>query len=273
MRIVKQITTVLFSAGMFLCMSQPMQAQDDAQRTALQEKLKEQFVLTKVTADNTDIVTAGSIITLHMDGLQMCSIDAKVSMPNSLKNGKFTTSMADRMLWNMMGTKSGTNIHDVPQRKFVAGEKFFLKRYQVDKDGVEFEFYSDPYNDVRYWGQLKISLPKNNFPPPDDVMKTIAEVFTVDSQPEAAPAAQSAPPPAPAAPEPPPPPEPAMAPIAPPSPPPPAAPKTIALGQTKDEVAAILGQPDKVANLGTKEIDYYPDMKVVYTNGKVTDIQ
>jgi len=70
----------------------------------------------------------------------------------------------------------------------------------------------------------------------------------------------------------PPPPEPAMAPILPP-PPPPAAPKIIALDQTKDEVVAILGQPTKIANLGTKEIDYYSDMKVVYTNGKVTDIQ
>ena len=70
----------------------------------------------------------------------------------------------------------------------------------------------------------------------------------------------------------PPPPEPAMAPI-PPPPPPPAAPKIIALGQTKDEVATILGQPDKIANLGTKEIDYYPDMKVTFVKGKVTDIQ
>jgi outer membrane protein assembly factor BamE (lipoprotein component of BamABCDE complex) len=63
-----------------------------------------------------------------------------------------------------------------------------------------------------------------------------------------------------------------MAPI-PPPPPPPAAPKTIALGQTKDQVAAILGQPDKIANLGSKEIDYYSDMKVIFANGKVTDIQ
>jgi hypothetical protein len=101
-------------------------------------------------------------------------------------------------------------------------------------------------------------------------MKTIAEVVTVDAPAESAPAVQSAPFLPPAAPEPPPPP--AMVPIAPP-PPPPAAPKTIALGQTKDEVAAILGQPDKIANLGTKEIDYYTDMKVTFVKGKVTDIQ
>jgi hypothetical protein len=34
-----------------------------------------------------------------------------------------------------------------------------------------------------------------------------------------------------------------------------------------------MGQPDKVANLGTKEIDYYADMKVTFVKSKVTDIQ
>jgi hypothetical protein len=49
--------------------------------------------------------------------------------------------------------------------------------------------------------------------------------------------------------------------------------KTVALGQSRDQVIAILGQPLKVANLGSKEIDFYSDMKVVFVNGAVTDIQ
>ena len=49
--------------------------------------------------------------------------------------------------------------------------------------------------------------------------------------------------------------------------------KTIALGQTKDEVVAILGPPQKMVNLGTKEIYFYPDMKVVFISGKVADVQ
>jgi hypothetical protein len=68
----------------------------------------------------------------------------------------------------------------------------------------------------------------------------------------------------------------ATAPIEPPPPPPdaaPPAPKTISLGQTPTQVSAILGPPQKIAHLGAKEIDYYPDMKVVFVNGKVTDIQ
>jgi hypothetical protein len=68
----------------------------------------------------------------------------------------------------------------------------------------------------------------------------------------------------------------AMAPIAAPPPPvdtPPPAPKTIALHQTKDEVVAIMGQPTKIVKLGTKEIDYYADMKVTFVGGKVADVQ
>jgi hypothetical protein len=53
----------------------------------------------------------------------------------------------------------------------------------------------------------------------------------------------------------------------------PAAPKTVSLGQTKDQVVAILGQPQKVASVGAKEIDYYTDMKVIFVDGKVTDVQ
>jgi hypothetical protein len=64
--------------------------------------------------------------------------------------------------------------------------------------------------------------------------------------------------------------------IPPPPPPadaPPTAPKTITVGQTKDMVVAILGQPTRVAIIGKKEIDYYPDMKVIFLSGKVSDIQ
>jgi hypothetical protein len=75
----------------------------------------------------------------------------------------------------------------------------------------------------------------------------------------------------------PPPAEAALAPIAPPPPPvdaPVAPPKELKMGQTKDEVVANFGQPEKVVKLGAKEIYYYKDLgKVTFVNGKVTDVQ
>lgn len=55
---------------------------------------------------------------------------------------------------------------------------------------------------------------------------------------------------------------------------PPAAAKatsTIKLGQTQEEVTAILGTPEKQVLLGAKTIFVYRDVKVVFVDGKVTD--
>jgi hypothetical protein len=61
--------------------------------------------------------------------------------------------------------------------------------------------------------------------------------------------------------------------IAPPPPPADAPPPTISLGQAMDQVTAGFGQPQRVAKLGIKTIFYYKDMKVTFTNGKVTNVE
>jgi hypothetical protein len=54
---------------------------------------------------------------------------------------------------------------------------------------------------------------------------------------------------------------------------PPPPPQTIQLGQTVDEVQGILGQPEKIVNLGAKQIYVYKDLKVTFVKGKVADVQ
>jgi hypothetical protein len=49
--------------------------------------------------------------------------------------------------------------------------------------------------------------------------------------------------------------------------------KTVSLGQTLAEVEAILGRPDKIINLGPKTVFVYKDMKVVFLDSKVSDVQ
>jgi hypothetical protein len=65
----------------------------------------------------------------------------------------------------------------------------------------------------------------------------------------------------------------ALPPIAPPPPPPDqpaAAPAAISPGMTVDQVVALLGQPNKIADLGSKKIYSYPSQKVTFIDGKVT---
>jgi hypothetical protein len=49
--------------------------------------------------------------------------------------------------------------------------------------------------------------------------------------------------------------------------------KTISLGETTEQVEAILGKPAKIVNLGPKVTYIYSDMKVVFQDGKVADVQ
>lgn len=274
-----------------------MASAEDA--AVVQKKLTDQFALTKTTADHSDIVTAGDVVVLHKDGLMMCSTAASYPFSNTYQNGLITSNLNNRakdaaksflkgkLPFGGGGSASDAVNNGCPSRKFVAGEKFWITEIEVAKDntGIIISTFSDPYKDVRYYGQLKFPYPKNSPPSADDMLKTVGEVITVqpgdndkagdskagdskggDSAPKQKGGGQqqsSAP-------------SPALAPIAPPPPPsdqPPAPPKTIAKGQSKDDVVAAWGQPTKVVKLSAKEIYFYPDMKVTFVAGKVSDVE
>jgi hypothetical protein len=57
------------------------------------------------------------------------------------------------------------------------------------------------------------------------------------------------------------------------APPASAAPTTIGLGQTIEEVVALMGAPTRIADLGQKKTYFYKDMKVIFVDGKVSDVQ
>ena len=203
------------------------------------------------------------------------------------------------------GSASDAANNGCSSRKFVAGEKFWVTDIEIAKDnsGIVISTFSDPYNDTRYYGVIKFPFPKHSVPPVDQEVKTVEEVLTVappdnsnqsggdNSAPQngaappqngaAPPQNGAAPPqngaaPAPAGAAAPPAPAAAMAPIAPPPPPPdqpPPPPKTISVGQTRDAVIAAWGQPKEDIKLTHKEILVYPDMKVTFVNGKVSDVE
>jgi hypothetical protein len=256
-----------------------------AQIAGLDDKLTAQYTLTKATASRDDIVTAGSVLVLEKDGLLMYTTTTTVPPTNTYKDGKISTGVfgvgASKWLHKIPGTGSAPNPDN---RTFVSGEKFWVTKIYQRDDGVYFELFSDPINNLRYYTLLKFPFPKGDKPTVDQMVSTIGQVLKVqpaddsggDTKQAAAAPADKAAPAAPAAAAAPAAPAAAMAPIAPPPPPadaPPPQPKTVALGQTKDQVIAIFGQPTRIANLGTKEIDYYPDMKVTFVKGKVSDVQ
>lgn len=235
----------------------------------IQTRLNSQFALTRFTADHTDIVKAGSVLVLQKPTLVMFNLNANVAPTTTYKNGKLAMGFGTSMMALQTGDQK------IPQRTFVQGEKFWLAATAVQDDGVYLLVISDPFSDVRFYTKLKFPFNKKSGESADEMMKTIAEVVSVDSagdQNTAQQPPQSQPQPAPAS-TPTPAPMSAIAPPPPPADAPPAAPKTISIGQTRDMVIAILGQPQKVVKLNTKEIDIYPDLKVTFINNKVSDVQ
>ena len=270
--------------------------------TLIKEKLVSEIKLTKATDARDDIVTAGDAVVLHKDGLMMCSSASSYAFSNTYQNGVLAGNLNNRakdagksFLRGHLPFGGGGSVSDAANngcasRKFVAGEKFWITDIEIAKDnsGIVVSTFSDPYNDTRYYGEIKFPFPdKHSVPPVDQEVKTVEEVLTVapsddsgnngnSSGDNSSGQAQNGPAPAPAAPAAPAAPSAAVAPIAPPPPPadqPPPPPKTIAVGQTKDQVVAIWGQPSKDIKLGGKEIYVYPDMKVTFVGGKVSDVQ
>lgn len=281
----------------FVIMGMPFAASAQ-NKAAIEKKLTSEYALTQPTADQTDIVTAGAIIVLKKGNLVMGPATQATIYQSTYKDGKINANFAGKFNNGLtrLGRLPGAAPAQGPQtRTFVPGEKMWITKIECKDDGLLVDVFTDAYADVRYRAALKFPFDKHgSMPMADQMSATVAEVFKVQPQEEstggdqqqqqqqqAPPAAaargqrqQAAPPPVEA---PPPVAQPALAPIAPPPPPvdaPAAPPKELKIGQSKDDVIANFGQPEKVVKLGAKEIYYYKDLgKVTFVNGKVTDVQ
>lgn len=269
---------------MTTCVS--MYAQD--QTAAIQQKLTSEYTLTQPTGALDDIVTAGSVIVLKKGDVVMSPVTSTNLCQNTYKDGKISQNALcrankARKMWGQVPLLGGSAPSTgLDTRTFVPGEKMWMTKIDVQPAFIDITLFTDAYSDVRYKADLKFPFPKGWSPTVEQADKLVSEVFSVQPADDAKAGPQQTPavgqnalaagntptaPPATAAVQPVGPP-----PIAPP-PPPPADPKTISLKQTTDQVIANLGQPTKIIKLGSKEIYVYPDMKVTFVAGKVSDVQ
>ena len=290
-----RMTTVSASSIIAVLLGMPFAAQAQS-KTAIEKKLQAEYTTTQATADQTDIVTAGSILVLKKGNIIMAPVSGSNYFQNTYKDGKITQNAAGKLVHGLdrFSHLPGAQAPSGPAtRTFVPGEKVWVTKIECKDDGLVFQLYTDAYADVRYKADLKFFFDKKgSMPSADEMDNMVGEVFKIQpaddqtgggQQQQAAPEQPQAPAPrgrapvAPPAAAPPPPAETPLAPIPPPPPPPdePAGPpKTLKIGQSKDDVVASFGQPEKVVKLGTKEIYYYKDLgKVTFVNGKVTDVQ
>jgi hypothetical protein len=160
-------------------------AAQSGDRAAIFQQLSAQIIVTKTAADRSDIVDAGSVVELRKEGLLMYGVASPLPPSNTYKNGKISQGwggFGKDLLITMMTAGNGTSA-GYPARNFVAGETCWVTGISVQKDGVVFQLYSDPYDDIRYYADLKIPFPqKKVVPPVDAVLQMVAEVLETRQQ-------------------------------------------------------------------------------------------
>jgi hypothetical protein len=154
----------------------------------IQLKLRQQYTFAKTTEDNKDLSEAGTVLVLHKDRFLMYPTAAVAPALNVYKDG--TLKVGQMRELQVYGHLQESGLTPQTFRKFfLAGEKFFVTSIDAESDGFVLTLYSDPVNNVRYYGQLKIQFQKHIVPPADDVLRQVQEVLTPDTSSGAAPAA------------------------------------------------------------------------------------
>jgi hypothetical protein len=233
---------------------------------SVRHAIEAKYALTTTTADKTDIVTTGTVLIFKKSNF--VAVDATKSnlFKNTYKNGRITQN-AIKVTKNVWDYVPGHASVGGAERKFVSGEKIWVTAVNVSDKNVVFTLFSDAFGDPRYGGTL--TFPFGSGADPNGMIALIAEVFDVQeadnggrqqtarNNPGFQPAEAATPAPPPIVPPPPPAPD----------------PKTIALGQTTDQVVNAFGQPSKIVKQGAKQDYVYPDMTVTFVAGIVTDVR
>jgi hypothetical protein len=234
---------------------------------AVDDAIKAQYKLSKFGHDSNGwtVTQAGTVVVLKQGGLLGIPPERLVFCSAKFENGQ-------------MKAAGGfcAAAHRNVSRYFQMGDKLYVLQIDenVKKEQISFKVVecdscngTDPPSFYKSEVVFQFSGGYLETAQPGPVLETISQVFSLDkgdAQPQGAPAKAPAATPAATAPP---------APIAPPPFPPDQPPASIEIGQTVDQVVAALGQPQKIAKVGAKQIYFYKDLKVTFNDGKVSDVE
>ncbi len=256
----------------------------DGLLTALQKK----YPVTEFTPDKTQITSTGAVMSIQKEGINSEPVGGILVVDNKIVDGKVqqpgkwtrfgkTTGCSDITAWR----SCGSSLHILKP-----GDKVYVTKIEAKNDPkndlLKFSIITcDPLDagdeQKRYVAVLSFRLPKDYLAQasPDEIQQMVEGFLAPDSGAQGADngGGNGAPPPQPTQPV-----QPVQAPapaqvVAPQTPAPETPTQTIAIGQTIAQVVAILGQPQQIIDLGSKKTYKYKDLKVIFVNGKVSDVQ
>jgi len=207
---------------------------------ALREALVADYPLTKVgivmfKTDYNRITQPGVVLAVRVPGIY-------ADLANT-GDAIVVTNVADGKASQATGVTAAFGSSTARSRTLRPNEQVYVTDFLVKHDAVLMELVTVDTTTLadgqgtRYRAEVNVKLPGLGSMTVDEVKKTIDSIVT---DPANASAVQS---------------------------------RTVKLGVTTDEIRTSLGNPTKIVDLGAKQIFVYPDMKIVFMDGKVSDVQ
>jgi hypothetical protein len=242
---------------------------------SLESQLGAKYKLARLGTDSSgvSVTDAGTVLVIKKGGILSVASGNMVVVPSYVKDGQIKTANNNAMagvnkLLKWKGASDPTGAASTDTKFLTVGEKVYPTKIDINrKDSkvtlaiIECDSCNSVQDRSSRKAQVVFQFPKDYLSGADggqisDVINQILEVDTGDGgdqqQGQDAQGQQSQQGQQQAAAQPPP---------------------TIQIGQSPDEVKGMLGQPEKVVNLGAKQIFVYKDLKVTFINGKVVDVQ
>jgi hypothetical protein len=233
----RRLCVLLVSVLSVICSLNPISFADE-NKDALKETITAKYGLTKVGWDSVRITDVGPVYVIKADGINADKASDATMIMNDVVNNK--VQQPKGMMASMFSKQT--------TKQFKPGDRVYLRKIDIKNDGIVLWLITVDTFDITDKGSTKQMRYKAvvHFPLTPDVMEAknmsaiqsvVDPIVQLESE--------------------------AKAPNT----------KTIELGQTLEQVEAILGRPEKIVKLGAKTTYVYKDMKVVFTDGAVSDVQ
>lgn len=204
----------------------------------LEEALKSKYEITKTGMDRARITQPGTVLVIQKEGISGDLATDMTFLNNKIHQGQ--VAQAGGFGAFMQDKKTS--------RVLKTGEKVYVFKIEVKDDQVRYFIITCDTYDVnvkgstkqtRYKALLSFELGKDflSTATADDVKNAVDAVIIPEQELKAG------------------------------------STKSVEMGQSPEQVEAILGRPDKIVNLGPKKIYVYKDMKIVFADDKVADVQ
>ena len=221
--------------------------------SVFEQQLRSQYVLTQMGHFG-KVSAAGTVVVIQQEALNAGLAAATMWYLNTFKDGQRKRSGMREAMYQSGGTL----------REIQVGERFYISKLDVKETAVIFYLISCEQSGGKAGVSFQFAKGFQTSLAFPDMQQAINQIFAPEGQKNqnAQPAqVASQPPPA----------EPVARPA--PQASPQAEPTRIELGQTIEQVVAVLGQPGRIVNLGEKQMYMYKDLKITFLSGKVSDVQ